>query len=139
MQEGLEGLPIIKKEEQPTASACQKTQTTYSSLLECKAPIQSVGLSAVCYTSARITALMIPAKTRCPPSWTHEYTGYLMAEAAGHHRSMFECIDKDPESVPGSATNVDGALFYHTEATCSGLPCPPYDAAKELTCVMCTK
>ena len=94
---------------------------------------------SVCYTSARVTALMIPAKTRCPSSWTHEYTGYLMTGHVSHRRSMFECIDKDPESVPGSVGSVNGALFYHTEATCTGLPCPPYDANKELTCVVCTK
>ena len=96
---------------------------------------------AVCHTSVRETALMIPAKTQCPPSWTHEYTGYLMAERvhSAHHRSMFECIDKDPESVPGSAARTDPALLTHTEATCGTLPCPPYDPQKELTCVVCTK
>ena len=94
---------------------------------------------AMCFTSARVAVLMIPAKTQCPPSWTLEYTGYLMAEYQGHQRSKFECIDKDPEHVPGSASNTDPALFYHTEGTCSELPCPPYDPQKELTCVVCTK
>ena len=45
MQEGLEGPSIILKEEQPTTSACQKIQTIYSIHLECRAAIQSVGLS----------------------------------------------------------------------------------------------
>ncbi len=94
---------------------------------------------AVCATSARVMALMIPAKTQCPPSWTLEYTGYLMTARNIYHRSMFECIDKDPESVPGGAVNTNPALFYHTEATCTELPCPPYDPEKELTCVVCTK
>ena len=94
---------------------------------------------AVCLASARETVLMIPAKTQCPPSWTLEYTGYLMTEHVTHYRSVFECIDKDPEWVPGSAASTDPALFYHTEATCSELPCPPYDPQKELTCVVCTK
>ena len=94
---------------------------------------------AVCATSARVMALMIPAKTQCPPSWTLEYTGYLMTERHTHHRSMFECIDKDPETVPGSAASTNPTLFYHTEATCSELLCGPYDPEKELTCVMCTK
>ena len=39
---------------------------------------------------------------------------------------VYECVDKDAESVPGSATDINGALFYHTIATCTGLPCPPY-------------
>ena len=94
---------------------------------------------AVCLASARVTVLMIPAKTQCPPSWTLEHTGYLMTEGHGHYRSTFECIDRDPEWVPGSAANTDPALFYHTEATCTELPCPPYDPEKELTCVVCTK
>ena len=103
------------------------------SVYEHKAPC------AMCFTSARVAVLMIPAKTQCPPSWTLEYTGYLMTEYKGHHRSMFECIDKDPESVPGIAADTDPILFYHTEATCSELPCPPYHPEKELTCVVCTK
>ena len=94
---------------------------------------------AMCFTSVRVVVLMIPAKTQCPPSWTLEYTGYLMTANTGNRRTMFECIDKDPESVPGSATSRTAARFYHTEATCSELPCPPYDPEKELTCVVCTK
>ena len=94
---------------------------------------------AVCLASARETVLMIPAKTQCPPSWTLEYTGYLMSAHVTHYRSVFECIDKDPERVPGSAAATLPALFYHAEATCSELPCPPYDPQKELTCVVCTK
>ena len=45
MQEGLEELIIPHKEEQPTSSACQRTQTIYSTGLECRATDQSVGLS----------------------------------------------------------------------------------------------
>ncbi len=93
----------------------------------------------VCHTSTRETILMIPAKTQCPPSWTLEYTGYLMSAHSSNRRTMFECIDKDPEGVPGSAVNTDPALFYLTEATCNALPCPPYHPEKELTCVVCTK
>ena len=35
---------------------------------------------AVCYTAERGDKIMIPAKITCPPSWTREYNGYLMAE-----------------------------------------------------------
>ena len=82
---------------------------------------------------------MIPAKTTCPPSWTQEYYGYLMSEYHGHYRTMFECVDSDPESVPGSAANTDGALFYFVESTCNGIACPPYVDGKELACTVCTK
>ena len=96
---------------------------------------------AVCFASARETVLMIPAKTQCPSSWTLEYTGYLMAERVhpNHYRSMFECVDNHPESVPGSAGAIDPALLTHTEAVCTNLPCPPYDPQKELTCAVCTR
>ena len=52
---------------------------------------------------------------------------------------MFECVDRDQESVPGSHADTDGALFYHVEASCNGMPCPPYDAQNEHNCVVCTK
>ena len=95
---------------------------------------------AVCYTSTRETVVMIPARLTCPSSWTREYYGYLMADYHGHHRTMFECVDISPQSVPGSIANTDGALFYHTEVKCNhGIPCPPYDEQKEVTCVVCTK
>ena len=56
-----------------------------------------------------------------------------------HTKATYECIDVNAESIPGSQANNDGGLFYHVEATCNGLPCPPYDTQKELTCAVCTK
>ena len=99
---------------------------------------------AVCYASTRVAVTMIPAKTRCPSTWTLEYSGYLMSAYKGvssniQYRTMFECVDKNPDSIPGSASDVNGALFLHAEATCTGMPCPPYDPQKELTCAVCTK
>ena len=96
---------------------------------------------AVCYVATRSVSLMIPAKTQCPTLWTLEYIGYLMSE---HHnnagRTMYECVDKDPESVPGlNAYSDPRAFFYLVEPYCNGLSCPPYDAEKELTCVVCTR
>ena len=94
---------------------------------------------AVCYVSTREAILMIPAKTRCPTSWTREYYGYLMAEAKGRRGSTIECVDEDQESVPGSSASTSVALLHHVEVSCTGIPCPPYDPEKELTCVVCTK
>ena len=94
---------------------------------------------AMCSTSVRAQVLMIPAKTQCPSSWTLEYSGYLMSAYKNEHNTMFECVDGIPETVPGYAANANGALFYHTEATCNGLLCPPYEPEKELTCAVCTK
>ena len=62
-----------------------------------------------------------------------------MSEYRGRRASTFECVDKDQESVPGSEVGTLGALLHHVEANCNGMPCPPYDSQKELTCVVCTK
>ena len=95
---------------------------------------------AVCYTSTRGTVVMIPARLTCPSSWTREYYGYLMANWVGHYRTMFECVDHSPQTVPGSSAVTNGALFYHTEVKCNyEISCPPYDTQKEVTCVVCTK
>ena len=83
--------------------------------------------------------MMIPARLTCPSSWTREYYGYLMAERYDYHRTMFECVDQSPQSVPDSAANTNGVLFFLVEVKCNGIPCPPYDTQKEVTCVVCTK
>ena len=82
---------------------------------------------------------MIPAKTSCPSGWTREYYGYLMSEAAGHWCTMYKCVDMSMESIPGIQNHIDGGYFYHVEAHCNGMACPPYDNEKELTCVVCSK
>ena len=97
---------------------------------------------AVCYVTTRETVLMIPAKMHCPTSWTLEYTGYLMAARhdSNHYRTTFECVDANPDTIPGTAADSPNApVFYHTEAGCGDLPCGPYDPQKELTCAVCTK
>ena len=95
---------------------------------------------AVCEVSSRSKHIMIPGRYTCPDTWTVEYSGWLMAESFTHYRTMFICLDKTPESLVGSTADINGALVYHVEADCgTGLPCPNYDATKELSCVVCTK
>ena len=95
---------------------------------------------AVCYVATRSVAVMIPAKTQCPTNWTLEYIGYLMSEHHSNSRTMYECVDKDPESIPGLNSNSNPQVhFYPVEPYCNGLSCPPYDAEKELTCAVCTR
>ena len=94
---------------------------------------------AVCVNYERSILLTIPARISCPNSWTLEYNGYLMTGRYIQHTRATACVDSSPDVVPGEAANDDGALFYHTEVTCNGIDCPPYDAQKELTCVVCTK
>ena len=94
---------------------------------------------AICYVSTRASILMVPARNVCPARWTLEYSGYLMSNAIQHERTMFECVDKDPESIPGSSGGIDGAILYNVEAKCHGIPCLPYVAEKELTCAVCSR
>ena len=95
---------------------------------------------AVCYTATRSTMVMIPAWTTCPPSWTKEYVGYLMAESRNHNRIQHVCVDQNAEVLSGEARNTDGTLLHNAEATCdSGIECPPYLAGHVLACTVCTK
>ena len=99
---------------------------------------------AVCMAVSRCSLIMIPAKTQCPTSWTREYVGYLMSAAQDYSLpTTYECVDKDPESVPGLNSvgwgSEGSGIFNHVEASCNGMACPPYGAGKELTCVVCTR
>ena len=94
---------------------------------------------AVCDVPNKSRVLMIPAKLTCPSGWTREYNGYLMTENSIHKRTMYTCVDHIMESVPGSENHTNGSHFYHTEAHCNGVACPPYNNYKELTCVVCSK
>ena len=96
---------------------------------------------AVCHVPERGSMIMIPAKRSCPASWTKQYEGALMSTRYdnNHKRTMFECVDVNTESVPGTAADSASAVLYHIEASCSGMPCPPYNSQKELRRVVCTK
>ena len=94
---------------------------------------------ALCYVATRSVSVMIPAKAVCPTNWTLEYVGYLMSEQYSLYRTMYECVDKDPESVPGLNSAVNPRAFFEVvQPYCSGLSCSPYDDEKELTCAVCT-
>lgn len=93
---------------------------------------------AVCHVKKHTSVLMIPAKTTCPKGWQREYYGYLMSGNDNFERTVYECVDKDLETIQNSEANERGATFYHVEANCSGLKCPPYNSRKELNCVVCT-
>ena len=151
--EELEGLTTHIKEAQQTIHLCMPLDPEYTLSdvagvrghnyvygAEYEVPIQGTHQHnvpcAVCAVSTREMVLMIPAKTS---SWTREYYGYLMSEHYTHERSMYTCVDRGQESLSGSHANNNGALFYHVEASCTGMACPPYDPQKELTCAICTK
>ena len=96
---------------------------------------------AVCYVSTRVVMIMVPAKTQCPSSWTREYYGYLMTERGedNHYRSSFDCVDVNPDVVPGGNGLMNGAFFGYVITTCNGLQCPPYQTNRVMSCAVCTK
>ena len=97
---------------------------------------------AACHVTTRSAQLMIPGTDQCPGGWTSEYTGWLML---GHHshkgRTMYVCVDKDAQALPGLGADNGGVLMYHASVDCRypGIPCPPYVNSKDLACVVCTK
>ena len=97
---------------------------------------------AVCNAPTKSTSLMIPAMTKCPAGWNREYYGFLTAQKFDHARNTaYDCVDADPDGIPGTSRNTDGTLFYFVALqTCNrGLPCGPYQARKAIPCVICTK
>ena len=98
-------------------------------------------LCTVCAVSSRSAQVMIPGRLTCPDTWTVEYTGWLVADRNNLNRAEFICLDKTPDATIKTSTSIQGARMHHVEAACSstGLPCPPFDATKELSCVVCTK
>ena len=94
---------------------------------------------AVCHVTKRASQIMIPGRNACPTGWTREYKGYLMAEYYNHYRTVFTCVDENPDYTRGTNASKNGALFYFVEGVCGSLPCKPYIAGRELTCAVCTR
>lgn len=94
---------------------------------------------AVCNVPTKSTVIMIPAKVTCPGGWTREYFGYLMSEHKNHRRSSYVCVDNHMEVVPGSGKHQSSGHWYHVEARCGTIACPPYNSYKELNCAVCSK
>lgn len=82
---------------------------------------------------------MVPGKNVCHQDYMLEYHGYLMAGAYNHAAaSEYVCVDVDPETIADTSANNNGKLFYHVEAECGALKCPPYVNGRELTCAVCS-
>ena len=96
---------------------------------------------AVCDSYKTKNVMVVPGTYECPPYWTTEYTGYLMAGYYGDigRRKETICIDKNPEKVPGTSSVDTASLLFFTESTCTGIKCAPYSLGAELACAVCTK
>ena len=83
-----------------------------------------------------LSCLSIP----CVMLFIHAYDGCFSMMPVYQYQMHLSCLAIWWLFIQaGSASDVNGALFHHTEATCTGMPCPPYDPQKELTCTICTK
>ncbi|XP_025104532.1 short-chain collagen C4-like [Pomacea canaliculata] len=99
----------------------------------------SDAVCAVC-RSEHATTIMIPATNVCPPTWTKEYTGHVMAGYGDYKASSdYVCIDDSMEVRAGGGQGLDSQRLYYTISMCGSLPCPPYQNEKILTCVVCSK
>ena len=99
---------------------------------------------SVCQVKNRSTVITIPAKANCPTTWTREYNGYLMIAYFGtaNSRYMYECIDKQMNTIVGYQNGQHAIRFNHVETVCDkGLTCGTgkYNNFKEMNCVVCTK
>ena len=110
-----------------------------------KGPLESVhnhdAPCAICLVNGSTETLMLPGKLSCPKGWRVEYMGYLVSSqsAESSFRSMFECLDDQPEKFIGGALDEKSvAHFALVEANCDTLPCPPYRKGLEITCVVCS-
>ena len=52
---------------------------------------------AVCHVTKHAAQIMVPGRNVCPAGWTCEYKGYLMAEYHNHYRTMYTCVDENPD------------------------------------------
>ena len=136
----------LPKEDPQNLSTTYKGDQAYLYGIESYSPILSLKKDedvpcAVCYTPTKKVQLMIPGRLNCSSSWTKEYEGYLMtARSSQYGNQNYICVDKDAESfLPPKTRSPYGPSLYHVTARCSGIPCPPYNDKKYITCVVCTK
>ena len=50
---------------------------------------------------------------------------------------MYECVDKNPDSVPGSDSDTKSVLVYHVEASCNQICGHPIKLQKLITLSLC--
>ena len=95
----------------------KRTNTRHQSEVPC----------SVCLAIQQSTMLTIPAKTTCPPGWTREYYGYLMASVA-HGSGQFLCVDSGADCT----ANVG---LIHIKVDCNK---PLKECLNKMRCAVCT-
>ena len=71
---------------------------------------------AVCYTSKRVSKLIIPARITCPSSWTEEYEEYLKAER--HTNFSKWCIILSCYSYMWYRSSLSSICYYKNNYLC---------------------
>ena len=91
---------------------------------------------ALCLAVGRSAMVMIPSHYECPAGWYKEYDGYIMTKHYNSEgSSMYNCVDKNLEQIPGSGGDGHGHEIYTVQAQCGYYyPC----SSIEVTCVVCT-
>ena len=96
-------------------------------------------LCSVC-RAPQSTTIMVPATHTCPPGWTTQYTGHLVAGYYNHKAATeYVCLDGTPEDAVGGHQDQNGNLFFYTVTRCGSLPCPPFVNNKVALCAVCSK
>ncbi|KAK3089109.1 hypothetical protein FSP39_000892 [Pinctada imbricata] len=94
---------------------------------------------AVCQSKRGVQKMVIPAKIKCPESWTKQYAGYLATSYGSKAAAEYICMDQNPTAAHGGHQDNEGAMVIPVKAACGALPCPPYKSGDTITCVVCTK
>ena len=91
---------------------------------------------ALCLMIGRSTMVMIPTHYECPVGWHKEYDGYIMTKYYKYEgSSMYNCVDKSLEQIPGSGSSNRGHEIRTVDTVCGHyFPC----SSTEATCVVCT-
>ena len=117
----------------PAWHTLQGEEAPYSSQLE-----SHIAPCAVCAVQEKSTSsMMIPARNDCPPGWTLEDHGFLMASHYTGKRSESLFFDSDIEGIMSSA-NVGHRLYAVQAEHRFGLPAT-YISRRSLTCVVCSR
>jgi hypothetical protein len=77
----------------------------------------------------------------CPTGYSADYIGYVMSSHAGHYKTEFICIDRNPGFYNNGRgrSNDNQGILYPTESQCGAIPCPPYTNNREVMCAQCSR
>lgn len=95
---------------------------------------------AVCYSTIRASAMMLPGSNQCASGWTREYHGILSSGYRLHKAgTQYICLDAAAQSLKPLSNRAVGKLLYRVRGKCGSLPCPNYIDGRLLSCAVCTK